>query len=210
MRSHRRSTSLFPYYFAPGQIDKGCASYPKAGTTTAVVGSIARVRRDRTFKCIRGMTPGPGLHRPDREPGPNGETPIAGEPAARSLHLDSGDIWEGAPVFNQFNGEVEMRAMSQLGLSAMALGNHEFDKGAVNLEEQYQQFGGFPILVARYQFLDPTDPTQYNLVSCDHLRPRSSVGGIQDRRHRHGQRCRRSKASIESGNSLGVRPIEGD
>src|SRR5262249_23977739 len=133
--------------------------------------------------------------------------PVIGAPAARSLHLDSGDIWEGAPVFNEFQGEVEMRAMSNLGLSAMALGNHEFDKGAVNLELQYQKFGGFPILAANYEFADPTDPTQpkldreigsYSMFNVEGLKigvvgmgNLSSIQGI-----------------IEGGNSLGVRPID--
>src|SRR6476660_6539510 len=100
---------FFPYYFAPGQIDKGLGLVPKTGQTTAVVGGIARV--GTVVKCMRGIYSGPicaGL----TEPGPNGELPIAGPPAARSLHVDSGDIWEGAPVFNTFAGEVEMRAMS--------------------------------------------------------------------------------------------------
>src|SRR4051794_20825203 len=195
---------FFPYYFAPGQIDQGLGLVPKPGQTTAVVGGIARI--GTVVKCIRGVYSGPicaGL----TEPGPNGETPIAGEPAARSVHLDSGDIFEGAPVFNQFNGEVEMRAMSDIGLSAMALGNHEFDKGSVNLEEQYQKFGGFPILAANYQFSDPNDPTQpklrkvidpYTIVNVDGLRigiiglgNLSSIQGI-----------------IQGGNNLGVRPLE--
>ena len=32
--------------------------------------------------------------------------------AARSLHLDSGDCFQGAPVFNVFDGEAEIRALS--------------------------------------------------------------------------------------------------
>ncbi|HKE20511.1 MAG TPA: hypothetical protein VKB80_36810, partial [Kofleriaceae bacterium] len=35
--------------------------------------------------------------------------------AARSLWLDSGDAFQGAPVFNQFKGEAEMRALSLMG-----------------------------------------------------------------------------------------------
>src|SRR5262245_38786870 len=53
--------------------------------------------------------------------------------AARSLWLDSGDAFEGAPVFNQFKGEAEFRALSLLGLDAAVIGNHEFDLGAQNL-----------------------------------------------------------------------------
>src|SRR5689334_24648352 len=36
--------------------------------------------------------------------------------AGRSLWLDSGDAWEGAPVFNEFKGEVEIRALSLAGM----------------------------------------------------------------------------------------------
>src|SRR5215467_14303993 len=38
--------------------------------------------------------------------------------AARSIWLDSGDCFQGAPIFNVYKGEVEMRALSLLGLDA--------------------------------------------------------------------------------------------
>src|ERR1043165_6568400 len=47
--------------------------------------------------------------------------------AARSLWLDSGDAFEGAPVFNEFKGEAEFRALSLAGLDGAVVGNHEFD-----------------------------------------------------------------------------------
>jgi 2',3'-cyclic-nucleotide 2'-phosphodiesterase (5'-nucleotidase family) len=31
----------------------------------------------------------------------------------RVMHLDSGDCFQGAPIFNQFKGEVEMRVMAR-------------------------------------------------------------------------------------------------
>jgi 5'-nucleotidase / UDP-sugar diphosphatase len=195
---------FYPYYFAPGQIDKGLGLNPKPGGDTAVVGGIARV--GTVVKCIRGFLSGAicgGL----TEVGPNGEQPIAGPPAARSLHLDSGDIWEGAPVFNQFNGEVEMRAMSNLGLSAMALGNHEFDKGSVNLEEQYQAWGGFPILVSNYIFSDPTDPTQPKLDDILHPYVIENVGGIKIGIIGMGN-LSSLEGILSGGNSLGVRPLD--
>ena len=52
-------------------------------------------------KCIRGIYTGPLC---------DALEPLIGPPAARSIHVDSGDIFEGAPVFNKFKGEVEMRA----------------------------------------------------------------------------------------------------
>ena len=187
---------FFPYYFAPGQIDKGLGLNPKPGQTTAVVGGIARV--GTVIKCIRGFR--------DDQVCKDLEDKI-GPPAARSLHVDSGDIFEGAPVFNQFNGEVEMRAMSNIGLSAMALGNHEFDKGAINLEEQYQRWGAFPIMAANYQFSDPTDPTQpklgleigqYTIFNVNGLKV--GVIGMGNLSSIQGL--------IEGGNTLGARPIE--
>src|SRR5215813_2547026 len=47
---------FFPYYFAPGQIDKGLGLVPKPGQTTAVVGGIGRI--SRIIKCVRGYETG--------------------------------------------------------------------------------------------------------------------------------------------------------
>jgi 5'-nucleotidase len=187
---------FFPYYFAPGQIDKDLGLLPKPGQTTAVVGGIARV--GTIIKCIRGF-------RTDSDC--QALEPITGPPAARSLHLDSGDIFEGAPVFNQFQGEVEMRAMSQLGVSAMALGNHEFDKGSVNLELQYQKFGGFPIMAANYMFADPTDPTQPKLADVIGQWTTFNVDGLRVGVIGMGN-LSSIQGILEGGNTLGVRPIE--
>lgn len=190
---------FFPYYFAPGQIDKGLGLIPKPGQSFAVVGGIGRV--STIVKCIRGIYTGGVCDQLE---------PLIGEPAARSLHLDSGDIWEGAPVFNQFNGEVEMRAMSQLGLTAMALGNHEFDKGSVNLEEQYQKFGGFPILAANYQFEDGPNPADYTLPKLSDIIQSftiTNVGGLKVGIIGMGNLAS-IEGIIEGGNTLGVRPID--
>src|SRR5687768_15318880 len=46
--------------------------------------------------------------------------------AGRVVHLDSGDCFQGAPIFNFFKGEPEVRSMSALGVDAAVLGNHEF------------------------------------------------------------------------------------
>src|SRR3954463_303767 len=48
---------FFPYYFAPGQIDKNLGLTPKSGQTTAVVGGIARI--GTIIKCIRGLRSDP-------------------------------------------------------------------------------------------------------------------------------------------------------
>lgn len=72
--------------------------------------------------------------------------------ADRVLHLDSGDIFEGAPVFNFFNGEPEARCESMIGTDAMVIGNHEFDDGAINAVRQLTKWADFPVLAANYVF----------------------------------------------------------
>ena len=72
--------------------------------------------------------------------------------AGRVIHVDSGDVFEGAPVFNYFHGEPEVRSMSALGVDAMVLGNHEFDLGAQNIATQFQRWSDFPFLAANYKF----------------------------------------------------------
>ncbi len=74
------------------------------------------------------------------------------ERASRVLHLDSGDCFQGAPIFNEFSGEAEMRALTELGLDAAVVGNHEFDRGAQNYADQLDQWAGFPVLAANYRF----------------------------------------------------------
>ncbi len=72
--------------------------------------------------------------------------------ADRVLHLSSGDIFEGAPIFNYFSGEPETRAQAMMGTDAMVVGNHEFDFGASNVVRQLQKWAAFPVLAANYVF----------------------------------------------------------
>ncbi len=72
--------------------------------------------------------------------------------AGRVLHLDSGDSFQGAIVFNEFSGEAEFRALSEAGLDGAVIANHEFDAGAPNLAEQIAGAAAFPLLAANYQF----------------------------------------------------------
>ena len=46
------------------------------------------------------------------------------------LWIDSGDALEGAEIFHRFGGDVEVRLLSELGLAAQTLGNHELSLGA--------------------------------------------------------------------------------
>ena len=86
---------------------------------------------------------------------------IVGRERARSsrvLHLDGGDCFDGAPIFNFYNGEPEIRAQSALGVDAMIVANHEFDHGALNLGIQLQKWANFPVLAANYELEDPSLP----------------------------------------------------
>ncbi|MBI2892836.1 MAG: bifunctional metallophosphatase/5'-nucleotidase [Deltaproteobacteria bacterium] len=74
--------------------------------------------------------------------------------ADRVLHLDSGDCFQGAPIFNFFSGEAEIRALSESGLDVAVIGNHEFDRGGANLARQLSRWATFPALAANYH-LDP-------------------------------------------------------
>ena len=72
--------------------------------------------------------------------------------SGRVLHLDSGDCFQGAPIFNFFSGEPEVRTMSAFGVDAAVLGNHEFDRGAQNVATQFQRWSNFGLLAANYKF----------------------------------------------------------
>jgi len=65
--------------------------------------------------------------------------------AGRSLHLDSGDCFQGAIVFNEFQGEAEVRSLTEAGLDAAVIGNHEFDNGAHNLMAQASAHSGYDL-----------------------------------------------------------------
>lgn len=67
------------------------------------------------------------------------------------LLLDSGDIWQGTPYFNFFEGELEYKLMTQMGYDAATLGNHDFDIGLEGLQKQLP-LAGFPFLTANYDF----------------------------------------------------------
>jgi 5'-nucleotidase len=70
----------------------------------------------------------------------------------RFAYLDSGDLFQGAPIFNAYAGEVEMRVMSYLRPDAVVVGNHEFDKGIDNYANQLVRWSNFPTIVANYMF----------------------------------------------------------
>lgn len=65
------------------------------------------------------------------------------------LYLDAGDMVQGSPYFNIWNGKVEVEAMNLQGLIATTFGNHEFDNGLAYLDTMLTQ-ADFPILSCNY------------------------------------------------------------
>ena len=69
------------------------------------------------------------------------------------LLVDSGDIFQGTPYFNEFLGELEVRLMSSMGYDAVTIGNHDFDGGLENLRNQMGH-ANFEVLSCNYDFTE--------------------------------------------------------
>ncbi|MFP2925366.1 bifunctional metallophosphatase/5'-nucleotidase [Pyxidicoccus sp. 3LG] len=76
------------------------------------------------------------------------------EKGERVMHVDSGDCFQGAPIFNLNTGEVEFKFLSQARLDAAVVGNHEFDAGALNFTQRARDNATFPLLAANYLWSD--------------------------------------------------------
>ncbi len=127
--------------------------------------------------------------------------------ANRSLWLDSGDCFQGAPVFNMFKGEAEMRALSLAGMDGAVIGNHEFDLGSQNLFEQIDSWAQYPMLAANYLFEDPPNPEQRSLKDVVAPYQIYDVEGVKV--GVIGMANWGSMTGIfEGGNSLGLRPLD--
>ncbi len=64
-----------------------------------------------------------------------------------TLLLSAGDNVQGSPMSTAFRGRAEMDAFNALGLTASAVGNHDFDYGAETLFEMVER-ADFPFLSA--------------------------------------------------------------
>ncbi|MGH9880542.1 MAG: bifunctional metallophosphatase/5'-nucleotidase [Pyrinomonadaceae bacterium] len=66
-----------------------------------------------------------------------------------TLVIDAGDVFQGTPYFNFYKGEVEYKAMSEIGYDVGTLGNHEFDNG-VDALAAAMKFARFDLVSANY------------------------------------------------------------
>ncbi len=85
------------------------------------------------------------------------------ERSQRVMHLDSGDCYQGAPIFNFKLGEVEMKFMTLLSPDAVVIGNHEFDDGINSYVRQLELWGRYTNLAANYIFPDWRNPNNHKL-----------------------------------------------
>ncbi|WP_096467240.1 metallophosphoesterase [Aneurinibacillus soli] len=71
--------------------------------------------------------------------------------AKNTLLLDAGDVFSGDLYFTEWKGQADVQLMNFVGYDAMALGNHEFDKGPATLAA-FIQNAQFPVVNANYDF----------------------------------------------------------
>ena len=102
-----------------------------------------------------------------------------------------------------------MRALSLAGMDGEVLGNHEFDLGAKNLFEKIDNVVAVPAPRRELRVGRSARPRRSaRCATSSQPYQIFDVDGLQDRRHRHGQRGHDARRSIEGGNSLGFRPID--
>ena len=68
-----------------------------------------------------------------------------------TLLFDAGDVFQGTPYFNLFEGELEFKLMSMLKYDAMTIGNHDFDNGISGLKKQIYH-ANFDFICSNYDF----------------------------------------------------------
>jgi 5'-nucleotidase / UDP-sugar diphosphatase len=85
---------------------------------------------------------------------------IAKENGDIFLLFDSGDIFQGTPLGTKTEGKAVIEYMNQVGYTAAAAGNHDFDLGKeafINLTKE----ANFPILAANLVNKETGDPFEY-------------------------------------------------
>ena len=71
------------------------------------------------------------------------------------LYLDAGDIMQGTLISNYFDGASTIKVFNRMKLTAMTIGNHEFDWGQDVLADREHQ-ARFPFLAANIFYKDTT------------------------------------------------------
>lgn len=66
-----------------------------------------------------------------------------------TILLDGGDMFQGSPYFNFYNGRVEVEAYNLMGYDVATLGNHEFDLGIDTLAARIKEMN-YKIVCSNY------------------------------------------------------------
>ncbi len=73
-----------------------------------------------------------------------------------TVFVHAGDMIQGTRYFREFQGTADIKLMNEAGLDALALGNHEFDKGSRFLADLVKK-AQFPILAANIEIDEDLD-----------------------------------------------------
>lgn len=92
-------------------------------------------------------------------------------PACTSIWLDGGDMMQGGSVSNAEFGRPVIEILNRLGVTAAAVGNHEFDWGIDTLRARMRE-ARFPILAANVRLADGRRP---DWLSADTIIDRDGV-----------------------------------
>ncbi|NOY23107.1 MAG: bifunctional metallophosphatase/5'-nucleotidase [Acidobacteria bacterium] len=71
-----------------------------------------------------------------------------------TLFVDAGDVFQGTPYFNYYEGKLDYELMSKLGYEIGTLGNHDFDNGVDKLLAAMQKCN-FAMVNANYAVTNP-------------------------------------------------------
>ena len=71
-----------------------------------------------------------------------------------TLFVDAGDVFQGTPYFNYYEGKLDYELMSELGYEIGTLGNHDFDNGVDKLLGAMQKCN-FKMVNANYDITNP-------------------------------------------------------
>ncbi|NOZ12695.1 MAG: bifunctional metallophosphatase/5'-nucleotidase [Acidobacteria bacterium] len=71
-----------------------------------------------------------------------------------TLFVDAGDVFQGTPYFNYYEGKLDYELMSKLGYEIGTLGNHDFDLGVDKLLAALQKCN-FKMVNANYIITNP-------------------------------------------------------
>lgn len=83
---------------------------------------------------------------------------LRAESAARGqplLLLDAGDVFQGTRYFERYVGQADLQFYNAMGYDAMAVGNHEFDRGDQPLAA-FSAGAAFPLLSANLRAVAPS------------------------------------------------------